>query len=221
MKIKTFKMMELNPAAYNPRKISKSAFEGLSASIDEFGYIEPIVVNIKDGRNVIVGGHQRYKVMQEKQVDKVECVIVDLDDVKERALNVILNNPHTAGEWERDLFADVVSSIEDHIDFEEFKIDEILEDLGLGQEESEDVPQTVGIDQAIQLKPQRDYVVIMCKEDGGEEFEKLKELLNLQPVRRGGYKYGSAFDVTGTQRVIHAQTFIELMEGPDASSDTF
>jgi hypothetical protein len=67
------------------------------------------------------------------------------------------------------------------------------------------------LDQAIQLRPNREYVVVMCADDEGEEWEQLKQALKLKPVRRGGYKPGSPFDMVGTQRVIYAADLIERL----------
>ena len=58
---KKFRMKDLNPAEYNPRVISDEALEGLTVSLMMFGCVEPIIVNVRDDRNVIVGGHQRHK----------------------------------------------------------------------------------------------------------------------------------------------------------------
>jgi ParB-like chromosome segregation protein Spo0J len=54
----------LNPAKYNPRKDLKpgdSEYEKLLRSVEEFGYVEPLIWNQRTGN--IVGGHQRYKVL--------------------------------------------------------------------------------------------------------------------------------------------------------------
>jgi hypothetical protein len=54
----------LNPAAYNPRKDLKPGdkeYEKLRRSIEEFGYVEPVIWNKTTGN--IVGGHQRLKVL--------------------------------------------------------------------------------------------------------------------------------------------------------------
>jgi len=59
---------KLNPAAYNPRKISPQEFQRLCRSIREFGFIEPAVVR-KDG--VIIGGHQRVKAAMEVGLEKI------------------------------------------------------------------------------------------------------------------------------------------------------
>ena len=68
MKIKKFKLVELNPAKYNPRKKLKPGdreFEKLENSIKNFGYVEPIVVNIAND-NTIISGHQRLSVLKHK-----------------------------------------------------------------------------------------------------------------------------------------------------------
>jgi len=101
MDIRTVELKKLNPAPYNPRKDLKPGdpeYERLKMSIEEFGYVDPIVVN-KNGW-VIVGGHQRFKVLQELGYTKDSVSVVDLDDEKEKALNVVLNNPNVQGEWD-------------------------------------------------------------------------------------------------------------------------
>ena len=45
--IKEFGLNQLNPADYNPRRISNEAMEGLKKSLDRFGCVEPIVVNTR------------------------------------------------------------------------------------------------------------------------------------------------------------------------------
>jgi hypothetical protein len=50
-----FKMKDLEPAGYNPREIDAEALEGLTNSISRFGCVEPIVVNTRGRKNVIVG----------------------------------------------------------------------------------------------------------------------------------------------------------------------
>jgi DNA modification methylase len=90
---------QLNPAAYNPRKDLQPGdpeYEKLKRSMQEFGYVEPIVWNKRSGN--IVGGHQRYKVLLDMGMSEVDCVVVDLDDAKEKALNLALNK--IQGDWD-------------------------------------------------------------------------------------------------------------------------
>ncbi len=97
--VRTFKIDQLREMAGNPRIISDLAFSALTRSIERFGCVEPVIVNVRDGRNTIVGGHQRIAVLKRAGVKDVICVTVDLDDEGEKILNITLNNPHAQGEF--------------------------------------------------------------------------------------------------------------------------
>jgi hypothetical protein len=51
----------------------------------------------------------------------------------------------------------------------------------------------------------------MCEDE--DDWTRLKTALDLGTVRRGGYKAGSAFDATGTERVVKAARFLKLLGG--------
>lgn len=90
MDTRILKLADINPAAYNPRKDLKPGdkqYEAIKHSIEQYGFVEPLVVNVHDGRNVLVGGHQRYKVLTEQGVEQTEAVIVDLCVVTPRAVS--------------------------------------------------------------------------------------------------------------------------------------
>jgi hypothetical protein len=92
---------DLVPAPYNPRRISKPALDGLMDSISRFGQVQDIIVNERTG--YVVGGHQRVEAMKRLGHSECSVTIVDLDDTAERALNLALNNPHIAGEFDETL----------------------------------------------------------------------------------------------------------------------
>ena len=110
-KVRPFRLNELNPAPYNPRKISDENLQGLQSSISRFNCVQLIIVNIRDGRNVIVGGHQRHRALSNLHgLDyEVDCVTVDLSEAEERLLNIALNNPEIQGEFD---FGKLAESIE-------------------------------------------------------------------------------------------------------------
>ena len=92
MKIERRKVDELKAAEYNPRKDLRpgdAEYEKLKRSIQEFGYVDPVIWNKRTG--TVVGGHQRLKVMKDLGYEEVDCVVVDLDEKKEKALNIALN----------------------------------------------------------------------------------------------------------------------------------
>jgi len=93
MEIQKVPVGKLQAAAYNPRKQLKpgdAEYEKLKRSITEFGYVEPVIWNRKTGN--VVGGHQRLQVLKDLGHTEVDCVIVELDDQREKAANVALNN---------------------------------------------------------------------------------------------------------------------------------
>lgn len=94
---------ELVPAPYNPRTISPEALAGLRASVERFGLVEPVVWNRRTGH--VVGGHQRLKALQALGEADTQVVVVDLDEIEEKALNVALNSPAIAGEFTPELHA--------------------------------------------------------------------------------------------------------------------
>ena len=100
MEIITKKLDELIPADYNPRKDLQPGdpeYEKLKRSIQEFGYVEPVIWNKQTGN--IVGGHQRWKVLRDLGITELDCVVVDFDPEKEKALNIALNK--ISGEWDK------------------------------------------------------------------------------------------------------------------------
>lgn len=116
LKFKKFKIEQIKPAKYNPRTITDEAMAGLARSIYKFGCVEPIIVNVRDNINRIVGGHQRYKVLKAAGIKEVICVTVNLKPADEKLLNLSLNNPHIQGEF--------IDQLNDHIDQLKGQIDE-------------------------------------------------------------------------------------------------
>jgi len=100
MKIQQVKIDGLKPSNYNPRKWNQEQIDGLKASISEYGLVDPIIVNSnKDRKNIVIGGHFRLFVAKEIGFKEVPVNYVDLDEEKEKLLNIVLNNQHISGDW--------------------------------------------------------------------------------------------------------------------------
>ena len=111
MNIEKKNVRDLLPADYNPRKDLKPGdpeYEKLKRSIEQFGYVEPVIWNEKTGR--VVGGHQRLKVLTDMGITEVDVVVVDMDTEKEKALNIALNK--ISGEWDTEKLALVIADLQ-------------------------------------------------------------------------------------------------------------
>ena len=110
MNIETRRLADdLKPAAYNPRKKlvpGDPEYEKIARSIEEFGYCDPIIIN-KDG--TIIGGHQRTQVLLDMGAETADCVVVDLDLDKEKALNIALNK--ITGSWDEAKLAELIGNL--------------------------------------------------------------------------------------------------------------
>ena len=110
MEFKKLPIDDLIPASYNPRKKLKpgdSEFEKIKNSIEQFGYVEPVIVN-QD--MTVIGGHQRITVLKKLGFTEIDCVVIDVDKTKEKALNIALNK--ISGEWNKELLADLIQDLQ-------------------------------------------------------------------------------------------------------------
>lgn len=112
MELRTIKVTKINPAPYNPRvNLDRGSpeYERIRASLNEFGLVEPLVWNERTGN--LVGGHQRLRVLVDGGAATVDVAVVDLDEAKERALNLALNK--VGGQWDDDKLAALLGDMTD------------------------------------------------------------------------------------------------------------
>ena len=110
MKWETLPVSALKPASYKPRKKLKKGdkeYEKIKKSLEEFGYVDPIIVNAD---HTVIGGHQRLTVLSDLGWTEVSCVVVDIDKDREKALNIALNK--ITGSWDEALLADLLQDIQ-------------------------------------------------------------------------------------------------------------
>ena len=116
-----------------PRKDLKpgdAEYEKLKRSIEQFGYVEPVIWNKATGR--VVGGHQRLKVLMDMGMTEVDCVVVEMDEDKEKALNIALNK--ISGDWDKDKLALLIADLQgadfdvSFTGFEPAEIDDLFKD---------------------------------------------------------------------------------------------
>lgn len=97
MNIITKKLKELKPYKNNPRK-NDAAVEFVKKSIQEFGYLVPIVI---DKNNEIIAGHTRYKALKALKIQEVPCVLADeLTPQQVKAFRIADNSVSDVAEWD-------------------------------------------------------------------------------------------------------------------------
>ena len=109
--LKVLPVTVLKPAEYNPRKKLKKGdkeYEKIKNSIEEFGFADPLVVNAD---MTIIGGHQRLTVAMDLGYTEVPCAVVDVDKVREKALNIALNK--ITGAWDEQMLADLLTDLKE------------------------------------------------------------------------------------------------------------
>jgi DNA modification methylase len=100
MKIELRKTSDIKPYANNPR-VNDSAVDAVAASLKEFGFRQPVVV---DTDGVIIVGHTRWKAAQKLGLEKVPVhVATDLTPAQIKAYRIADNQTNTLAKWDFDL----------------------------------------------------------------------------------------------------------------------
>lgn len=154
MIIEKKRIEDLERATYNPRvdlRPGDDEYDNLNHNIDRFGLVLPIVWNRRTNR--VVGGHQRLTVLENMGVEEVDVSVVDLDEIREKQLNIALNK--TGGAWD------------------EAKLAVLLEELG------EDAYET-GFSQAEIEALENDIDSLVDNDTVEKELSAIEQLFNLQ-----------------------------------------
>jgi len=120
------------PYARNPRK-NQAAIVKVAASIKEFGFRQPIVV---DSEMVIVVGHTRYLAALQLGMEKIPVHVAEgLSPEQIKAYRIMDNRSHEASEWDDPLLAIELTELQDadfDMDLTGFDEDELAEKLAAG-----------------------------------------------------------------------------------------
>ena len=127
MEIEKIKITDIKPAEYNPRSISSEELTKLTNSINTFGLVDPIIINLKN--NKIIGGHQRYEVLINQYMLNnefyAELNLIRMGDIgwiftetdltvededHEKALNLALNK--ISGEWDFEKLTELLDELD-------------------------------------------------------------------------------------------------------------
>ncbi len=126
--LKKLKIKDLKEHPKNPRSLSSEQGFQLQKSLENFGIAEKPIVNTD---NMIIGGHQRLKILKKLKITEIDCWVPDreLTEREVDELNIRLNRNH--GSFDYDMLAN------------DWEVPDLLEwgftmdDLDLGSEKEE------------------------------------------------------------------------------------
>ena len=111
LKIILKRLDELVPYINNPRKNDGAAVDKVAASIREFGFKVPIIV---DKAGTIVAGHTRYKASKKLGLTEVPCIIAEeLTEQQIKAFRIADNRTAEESSWDFELLSVELESLDD------------------------------------------------------------------------------------------------------------
>ena len=207
MIIKNVQIDSIYPYPENPREIEEGQFEKLKKSLTEFGFVEPLVVNLREDSSfkdkekvlTVVGGNMRLRAAKSLGLKEVPIFEINISKHKEAILNIGLNR--IVGKWDISKLEKMVYELSDkelNLDLEltglenwELQLYNPAEDI-----DDEEVASIVGTDE----KPTYILKVVFANE---EDFTKTSRII-------GGDKR--------VRNIVRGEKLIKLLEGNEQKS---
>ncbi len=127
-KIHHIKTDILVPYINNSRTHSTEQVKQIAASIKEFGFTNPVLI---DDKNMIIAGHGRLQAAEKLNMDKVPCIILHgLTDAQKKAYVIADNKLALNAGWDEAMLANEIANLQEldyNIDLLGFSADEINE----------------------------------------------------------------------------------------------
>lgn len=98
----------IRPYAKNPRVITQEATDAVAASIQRFGFLNPIVID-QDG--VILAGHNRYRAAKKLGMQTVPTLKTTISEIKAKGYRIASNKTGELSQWDRSLLDEEIGDI--------------------------------------------------------------------------------------------------------------
>ena len=205
MNIKKIKLKDMKPAKYNPRKNLKPEdveYQQIKNSIDEFGFIQPIVWNERTGN--IISGHQRVNILKAEGYEEIDAVVVDFDEEKEKLANISMNK--ITGQWSTVKLRDVLEDLDKKFSLEKFGFHEEIK-------KKQDAQNSKGLEEMeIKAFEHWDYVVFVF--DNSIDF---LNIINEFDIKRVNAGYDGKRKI-GIGRVIKGEELVKRLGLEDSDN---
>jgi ParB-like chromosome segregation protein Spo0J len=161
-KIKMIPLSTLLPYGKNARTHSDDQIEQITASIREFGWTNPVLV---DGENGIIAGHARVEAAKRLGMADVPCIVLDgLSEAQKRAYVLADNKLALNAGWDEELLRLELQDLKE-LDFN-------LDLIGFTAEELADVMLGPDVDQKEYDESAADDVQLVTCPKCGHSFPK-------------------------------------------------
>ena len=159
MKLVYRKISDIKPHERNPRK-NECAVVPVAESIKQFGFQQPIVIDVK---NEIIAGHTRYEAAKHLELKEVPCIVAEKLTPKQiKAYRLADNKTHELSVWDHNLLDEIlVELLNDDLGFD-------MSDFGFDMKHLEFEPVSQDEQPHIDSKKKE---LLTCPHCGGQ-FEK-------------------------------------------------
>lgn len=144
IKVEKRKVADLIPFARNSRTHSDEQVAQIAASIREFGWTNPILI---DGKNTIIAGHGRLAAARKLDLAEVPAIVLDhLDEAQKRALVIADNKLALNAGWDMDLLSSELAGLGEEgfdlslLGFNEDELANLLAEKTEGLVDEDDAP---------------------------------------------------------------------------------
>lgn len=179
MNIVNKKITELKIYEKNPKKHSEKQINCLKKSIQEFGFVIPILIS---SDNVIIAGHGRYEAAKRLKLKDVPCLINEkLSLSQQNAYRIADNKIAELGEWDYDMLFAELENITQDFDVEILGCEKLDEDLNfLFANESSDFLKDLEQKQVKQVKKEKQVLFVFQFDDvkinlDEQKYQKIKD----------------------------------------------
>lgn len=131
--IQYINLNDIVPYANNPRNNDGDAVDRVAASIKEYGFNVPIVI---DKDNVIITGHTRYKAANKLKLNEVPCIRAEhLSPAQVKAYRIADNKVSEYSNWNNDMLIVEFEQLQElslnlePIGFEDWELEHLLNPL--------------------------------------------------------------------------------------------
>lgn len=160
---------DLIPYVRNARIHTSEQVTRIAASIKEFGFINPVLI---DKNNGIIAGHGRVEAAKNLNMETVPCIFVEhLTEIQKRAYILADNKLALDSGWDEEMLKIELEELSES----NFDIDFLNFDIDLNKDAELEISENTTPEKEIAYKEQYG-VIVMCKDE--QEQEKIYDELS-------------------------------------------